>query len=269
MKKILVPTDFSKGAENALNYAIDFANRASGQITLLHAYRLHSTADMLVSVERIMEEEAHEQMQRLQQSVQARLRGSAAMDSIVARGEAVALITDLAARGGYSLIVMGTQGATGLKELFMGSTANGVIKHAKVPVLAIPGDFAFRPIRQIAFAIDDEVISHPGVTAMLVEIARSCRAKVLVFHQGLGDFDDGIDPAIDIHLEGVEHSFHYELDEAAVNESINNFVKDYAADLLCMVRRHRGFLESVFHVSVTTREIFNSPVPLLVLFDEG
>jgi len=66
----------------------------------------------------------------------------------------------------------------------------------------------------------------------------------------------------------VEHSFHYELDRDEVNESINSFVKDSAADLLCMLRRPRGFMEEVFHVSATTKEVFDSPVPLLVLKDE-
>ena len=269
MKKILVPTDFSKNAENALVYAIDFANKCNGKITLVNTFRLPSTASMLVSVERIMEKEAQEQMEGLLHQVQSKLNGMGLVDGKVIRGDAVSIIAELANKTGYDMIIMGTQGASGLKELFMGSTANGVIKNTNVPVLAIPADFAFRPIRQIAFAMDDVGISQPGVTAMLVEIARNCGAKVLVFHQGLGDYDDGIDPSIDIYLDDIEHSFHYELDDTSINDSINNFVKDYDVDMLCMVRRQRSFLESAFHVSVTTREIFNCPVPLLVLSDEG
>lgn len=250
-------------------YAIDFANKCKGRITLVNTFRLPSTASMLVSVERIVEKEAQEQMEGLLQQVQSQLNGMGSVEGKVIRGDAVSIIAELANKTGFDMIIMGTQGASGLKELFMGSTANGVIKNTNVPVLAIPADFAFRPIRQIAFAMDDVGISQPGVTAMLAEIARNCEAKVLVFHQGLGDYDDGIDPSIDVYLDGIEHSFHYELDDSSINDSINNFVKDYDVDMLCMVRRQRGFLESAFHVSVTTREIFNSPVPLLVLSDEG
>jgi nucleotide-binding universal stress UspA family protein len=52
-------------------------------------------------------------------------------------------------------------------------------------------------------------------------------------------------------------------------ESITDFAKDNGASLLCMIRRKRGFLENVFHVSATTKTIFDSPLPLLVLKGEA
>ncbi len=269
MKKILVPTDFSPNAENALAYATDFANKCGGQVTLLHTYRLHSSAGMLLSVEKFIEEDARKEMDALIRRLEPKLRGEAGVEGRVIRGDPVPIISDMADKSGYSLVIMGTQGATGLKEVFIGSTTNGVLRNTNTPVLAIPNNFAFRPIRKIVFAVDAAGISHPGVISMLVQLAKKCRAKVYVFHQGLGEIDDGIDPSIDIYLDEVEHSFHYELDEASINEGINSFVADYNADLLCMVRRRRSFLDEVFHVSVTTREVFNSPVPLLVLHDQG
>ncbi|HQU57560.1 MAG: universal stress protein [Phaeodactylibacter sp.] len=269
MKKILFPTDFSSNAENALAYAIDFANKCTGKITLLHTFRLHSSAAMFLSVESIMEQDAIKQMASLIQRMEPKLREGAKIDSKIVRGDAVPVITDMADKSGFDLIIMGTQGATGLKEVFFGSTANGVLKNSETPVLAIPNGFAFRPIRKIVFAVDEAGITHPGVTSMLVQMAKMCGAKIFVFHQGLGKNDDGIDPSVDIYLDGAKYSFHYELDDASINESINSFVADYEADMLCMVRRQRGFLEEAFHVSATTREVFNSPVPLLVLHDEG
>ncbi|MCB0572781.1 MAG: universal stress protein [Phaeodactylibacter sp.] len=268
MKKILAPTDFSPNADNALAYAIDFANKCGGHITLLHTYRLYSSAAVFISVESLMEEDARRQMDALLQRLEPQLRGTASIEGKVVRGDAVPVITDMAEKGGYSLIIMGTQGASGLKEIFIGSTANGVMKHTSVPVLAIPNGFSFRPIKKVVFAIDAGGISHPGVTSVLVQIAKKCGARAYVFHQGLGERDDGIDPSIDIYLDDIEHSFHYELEADGINASINSFVADYDADLLCMVRRQRGFLEEAFHVSATTREVFDSPVPLLVLHDE-
>ena len=92
---------------------------------------------------------------------------------------------------------MGTQGATGLAEIFLGSTTNSVIKEAQTPVLAIPEGFTYQPITQIVFAIDDEGIAHAGVVKPLLQLAKKMQAPVRVFHQAL-DFDqDGIDPSID------------------------------------------------------------------------
>lgn len=269
MKNILVPTDFSRNAENALLYAAEIANKFGSRITLLHTFKVYSSAGMFVSVESYMEKDAAEHMLAAAERVEPMLSGGATLESKIIRGDAVPVIADLAEKGDYSLIIMGTQGASGLKEIFTGSTANGVMKNTRTPVLAIPNGYRYQPIKTIVFAVDEEGISHPGITSVLVKIARAFEAKIHVFHQDLGSRDDGIDPTVDIFLDGTDHSFHYELDEQNINESINSFVRDYQANLLCMVRRRRGFLEEAFHVSATTREVFDSPAPLLILQDEG
>ena len=56
MKNILVPTDFSEHANNALDYAVAIANRFGSHITLFYAYKVYSTTGMLVSVERFMKD---------------------------------------------------------------------------------------------------------------------------------------------------------------------------------------------------------------------
>ena len=269
MKKILVPTDFSKNAESALLYAVELANKFGSSITLVNTFKVYSSAGMFLSVESYMEKDAAGQMLAAINRVEPMLAGGATIESQIIRGDAVPVIASLAEKGDYGLIVMGTQGASGLKEIFTGSITNGVMKSTSTPVLAIPNGYHYQPIKTIVFAVDEEGISHSGVTAVLVKIARAFGARIHVFHQGLGSKDDGIDPTVDIFLEGVDHSFHYELDEQNINESINSFVEDYQANLLCMVRRQRGFLEEAFHVSATTREVFDSPVPLLILHDEG
>lgn len=269
MKKILVPTDFSKNAESALAYAVEIANKFESRITLFNTYKVHSSAGMFVSVESFMERDAAEQMLAAISRIEPKLKGGASIESKIARGDAIPAITGLAEKGDYSLIIMGTQGASGLKEIFTGSITNGVMKHSLAPVLAIPDGYRYQAVKTIVFAVDEAGISHPGVISPLVRIAKAFDAKIHIFHQGLGSKDNGIDPTVDIFLDGADHSFHYELDEQNINESINSFVEDYQANLLCMVRRQRGFLEEAFHVSATTREVFNSPVPLLILHDEG
>jgi len=267
MKNFLVPTDFSDNSANALNYAVELANRFRGRITLAHLYKVYSSTGMFVSVESYMKEDAAEQMQELMEKVKPSLAPGVSIESKVIRGEAVSIITDMAMKLGVDLIVMGTQGASGTQEVFFGSTTNGVMKHTTTPVLAIPSGADFHPVRNIVLAIDEGCVSNPGVLAPLVQIARSFHSTIRVYHKDSGNTDQGIDPSIDIFLNGVSHSFHYELDAENINTSIKAFVKDYSGDLLCMIRRRRGFLKDLFHVSATSREVFNCSLPLLVLHD--
>lgn len=267
MKRILVPTDFSKNADNALSYALAIANAFGSEITLLHLYKVYSTSGMFVSVESYMKEDAAAHMLEKVRRIEAHLEGEARIVTKIVRGDAVRMITDIADKSAYDLIIMGTQGASGLEEIFVGSTTNGVLKNTRRPVLAIPHNFKFRNIRKIVLAIDEGTVSHAGVLMPLVKLARRFSASVQVYHKDTGAKDPGMDSSVDMFLDDVEHSFHYELDTDRINKSINDFVADTGADMLCMIRRQRGFLKEIFHVSSTSKEVFDSPVPLLVLHD--
>jgi nucleotide-binding universal stress UspA family protein len=268
MKKILVPTDFSRCSMNALGYAVDIANQFGCKITLLHSYKLYSTAGMFVSVGKYVEKDAAEQLLNIINKVEPKLRNGASIESRLIQGEAVSTIGKLADKSRYDLIIMGTKGASGIKEIFTGSITNGVIKAADTPVIAVPEDFDYQPIDKIVFAVDRQGISNPEVTSTLTKLAKGVGAEVLVFHQASNLSPRPVNPSVELFLDGISPSYHYELNSDDVLESISDFVTECSAGLLCMVRRKRGFLEKVFHKSATSKTVFNSPVPLLVLKDE-
>ncbi len=267
MKKFLVPTDFSENATKAVQYATELALLLEASITLVHTYRVYSTSGMFISVESYLKKDAARQMLETYEMVEKKL-GKEKVESKIVRGDTIPVIADMANKNDYDLIIMGTQGAGGLEEIFTGTTTNGVLKKSQKPVLAIPEGFEYAPIETIVLAIDQKGVSVSKILAPLVKIAQKSEAHVRIFHKDVGENDTGIDPSIEMYLESVSHSFHYDLDDDHLKESINQFVKDYKADMLVMVRRQRSFLEEVFHVSATTREVFNSSIPLLVLIDQ-
>lgn len=267
MKKLLVPTDFSENARQSLPYAIAIANLFGSEITLVHTYRVYSTTGMFISVESYLKEDAAREMLQLIREIERQLTNGAHIDPRIIRGDTIPVITNIAEKEGFDLIIMGTQGASGLKEIFLGSITHGVSRQTKVPLLAIPAGFAYRPFQKIVLAVDEEGIPFARLITPLLKLAQALEARIAVYHKDTGDHDHGIDPSVEIFLEGIDYSLHYELDTDNINQSINAFVIDYQADLLCMIRRELGFLEKVFHTSHTAKEVFNSPVPLLILHD--
>lgn len=267
MKRILVPTDFSTPADDALHYALAIANRFGSEITLLYLYQVYSTSSMFISVERFMKEDAaHQMLSRIRQA-EAVLQAPARIDYKIIRADVATTIVDQADRGAYDLIIMGTQGSTGLEGIFLGSTTTNVLRRTHKPVLAVPAGFRFQGLQTIVLAMDEMGVSHAGVLNPLLQVARRFSARIHIFHKDAGDDDSGVDPSVAIFLDTIEHSFHYQLDPGHLNESIGDFVEETNADLLCMIRRRRGFLRDLFHVSATRRELFRSAVPLLVLHD--
>ena len=140
-KKILVPTDLSDNAEQALAYAAQIATKYDGKITLFHvislfqddpnnpAYRFPNYEQVLST----MEETAQERFEKLEHEhknvpiKKETVRGISAAEEIISYAQSKK----------YDLIVMGTHGRTGLSHFLMGSVAENVIRHQPCPVLTI------------------------------------------------------------------------------------------------------------------------------------
>ena len=268
MNKILVPTDFSGHAENALSFAIGIANRFGSKITLFHTYKVRSTAGMLVSLDRYMKEDADVDLTSSLEKATAQLIYGATIEGVVVKADAVDSISNKADKQGYDLIVMGTQGASGMAEVFIGSTTNGVIRQSKTPVLAIPEGCQFEAFRSIVLAMDSKEIQSDQILKTLVDLVKGYNAKLSVYHKVEGPEDQGVDAALSYWLDGIEHANHFDFSDETVNDSITRFLEEYGGDLLCMIRHKRGFLASLFHQSVTRKEAFTSKVPLLILQDQ-
>ena len=161
---------------------------------------------------------------------------------------------------------MGTQGASGLKEIFMGSMTVGVINKSEVPVLAIPSGYPYQPLKEITLAIDSEILRTSDVVDPLINLANTYSAHISILHVDKTKKVVGVDAGVDIYLSDVNHSYHL-IKDYNINDGIDRFVLKSDSNLLCMVHRKRGFLDKLFHKSVTDKEAFNSPVPLLALHD--
>lgn len=222
---------------------------------------------MFYSIRNFMENDAVEALAKTVEKVKASLHYGVSLEAKALEGQAINTICNYSKQMEESLIVMGTQGATGLKEVFIGSNTTGVIRKSKVPVLAIPSGYEYRPFKKIAFAVDSSVVSSANTIEALVQIAKSYNSKVELFQVGEKNELPLVDVGLDIYLSDVNRDFYF-IENEDINIGINDFVEKKHCDLLCMTHRHRGFLSNVFHKSITLKEAFNSPVPLLVLMSE-
>lgn len=266
MKKILVPTDFSDHAKNAIEHGINIANRFGSTLTLYHAYNVPSSTGSFLSVKIFIEREAEREMQELLEHTEQKLLQRTKVNSIVSQYDTVRGIVKVAEKEKYDLIVMGTQGATGLREIFFGSVTNGVLKKTTIPLLAIPRDYPVRAVTEIVLAVDDLGIHKPDTILPLIIFAKTFGASITVLHLDYGIGDLHIAPSIDTMLKGVEHSFHnVAMKGTDISANLNRFVAERGADILCMIRRQKSIWEKVFFESSTTQEVFHSTIPLLVL----
>lgn len=135
---ILVPTDFSECATQAVDYAIEMAKAHRSRLTLLHVIDIASWAD---GREEAMLPRAY--WQELETGVTdnmaaPRNRVQAAelpVETLIIHGKPFQTIIDTAKDKGADLIIMGTHGRTGLTHAMLGSVAERVVRLAPCPVL--------------------------------------------------------------------------------------------------------------------------------------
>ena len=264
MKKILVPTDFSENAASALEFAIPIANHFQAEISLLHVY----PRGISKKIDDYARKSSEKQLDGLSKRCRHKMKGASTVTCAALIGDPASVIVSKAGSGLYDLIVMGTQGESGIKGFLVGSVTLEVMRHAGTALLAVPGGCEFRPLKNIVLAMDDHGISKAPVLAPLRHLACIFNSKIQVYHL-TNTLPAGVpDLLIDAALDGLDHSFLEEAPAGNVWDCIHDYADYYNADLLCLIHRERVFFENLFHHSVTREELSSSQIPLLILHDE-
>jgi nucleotide-binding universal stress UspA family protein len=140
-KKILVPTDFSQHAAEALSAAADLAGRYDAAITIVHAYEplAYTLADgyMMLSPQQHADVLTEFSKSLAVAKSSALAAGARAVETEQLQGVAASEIVERARSGGFDLIVMGTHGRKGISHAVLGSIAERVLRHAPCPVLVV------------------------------------------------------------------------------------------------------------------------------------
>lgn len=143
IEKILCPVDFSDESQSALEYAADLARSLGSQLIVLHAVApvLYPVAYGLAPVGPAnYEEEARKAAEaRLQEMLSGLDEGGVFASSLVVTGTPWLRIPELVEEHGIDLVVMATQGLTGIKHALLGSNAEQVVRRCPCPVLTVKG----------------------------------------------------------------------------------------------------------------------------------
>lgn len=273
MKKILVPTDFSKTAANAMNYAVELAKRVDAKIILFHVFDMPLIAtDVPVWVPSI-DELGENNLARLEKLKSAIARKHGALPKVECHCKLGLITADIqryAADKKVDLIVMGTQGVNYDAVKIFGNTTTAVMLDAPCPVLSIDKRVKFKPLNNILFAVDYVDKHSRTFLKVLKELAGIFGSRVSLLNV-LPEIAPITSPREDksvvkLHrmLKEVPHSFHQTSNES-VTDGINDFVRKKNMDMVVMIQRHHPFLTGLFKRPSTRKVAFHTRLPLLVL----
>ncbi|WP_439881845.1 universal stress protein [Pontibacter sp. MBLB2868] len=279
MKKILCPTDFSKTASKAVEYATYIAQRAGAHLTLIHVVHLPivDTSETALVASELLGEQMRDAAEKLKALVMhleekygANRGGEFTCDYVLKE----ALLTDvteyLTKREGYDLIVMGTTGCDNtVEEILIGSNTEAVIEEVHCPVLSIPVNAESPSITKIVYATEYTAEDKEALVS-IVDIGSIFGAQIDVVHVVKEPGEDSTEKGKQFWLDlqqifpGVPMHFQEVINKHR-DQGLKDYFKQENGSVLAILRKSKGFLRELFSQSLAEKMTYQAEVPLLVL----
>lgn len=268
MPAILVATDFSPVADNALRYACKLALHQDADIAILHTYALPVLiGDMTMAMPIAdFQEDAEQRMKKLVASIrqdfpQITFRGS------VVYGDIIDAINDLTINEAPALVIVGN-GYSLDNPAWIDSTLLEALRELNYPVLAVPDNITYEQVRKIGFVYDNDPEGSLEATRQLADLTTKLGAELHIYTAQTDDSEEDIDinEAAREQLAPANPLYHHTREEN-VDDGVLTFIGKYQIDWLVVMPRHHSFFESLFHKSHTKALVNSVFIPVLALHE--
>lgn len=269
MQTIIVATDYSVEATNAMNYAAEMARHFKARLILFNAYQLpeNSPATPLshADLERhLLKNKTYLQTIANRLQLQHNIKVDCWTSLTYVAEELEMLVNHYKA----DLVVMGMW-KKGQLDLDFGNTTTFVISQAKYPILVVPEGLQFMGMSNILFSWDPASIKMKSTLDSMKKLAIRFGAKVQILHiektiDKNKETFEGLQEALEASFENIKHKYKYIQGEDII-AGIEASIKKYNSDLLVMVPNRSGTTTSAVHESRTLEMALRTKVPLLAL----
>ena len=261
MKTILVPVGSSKNAVSHLQYAVDFAKDFGAKVYVIQIFNVYTKACTLVKVDHILERESMEFLQRHVSQIDTK-----GVEVVVKtfKGKLVDTLELICKSLDVDLILLEPRTNSIKDEVYLGKTSGKIIKQTNIPALIVPEGFKYKKIDTILMALKSAIIKNDKALEPLKQIKDHYGAslelllvKTPFYNQGDFDLNDDLSGMI---------SNQSTTENATTYQGFLEHYKSIKPDLLCVVRRKRGFFTKLWESNtILKRDFHSSTLPVLVL----
>lgn len=275
MKTILIPTDFSPVATNAMHYGIDMAKAVHASIILLHVYQVPvsytDTPIVLVSVEELRKE-AEQKLEKLHREVEHLTSGSIKIYTEARLGNIADEIENLCEKVKPFAVVMGSKGSTGIEKILFGSTTLTAIRHLTWPVICVPpGKVYGNGIKKIGFACDFrnivETTPAEAIKVFIKEFGAELHVLNVDYHNKQFRPETPEQSAL-LHtmLEEVNPVYDF-IEHKDIEDGLNEFAEKNNLDLLITIPKKHKLLDGLFKPSSAKQLVVQSHIPVMCIHE--
>lgn len=271
MKKIIVPTDFSPAALNAVNYAADMALAINAGLHLLHIYQLPINITdgplLLVSVEEL-KENAESKLSKLKRDLEHITSGKVDIQTEARMGDLSDELADCCNSLQPFTVVMGTRGHSTMEKVLFGSNTLSVIKQLTWPVICVPmGKEYGAGIRQVGLACDFREVLETTPVSIIKTFVRQMNAQLHVLNVDPDNNENKNDTQAQVillqtALEDVSPTYHF-INHKDIEDGINEFAENNNLDMIIAIPKKHKLMDGLFRKSSTKQLVFDAHVPVM------
>ncbi len=275
MKNILLLTDFSKNAKNAMNYALAFFKGSAHHFFILNIQKVsnYTTGDLMSATpnstvyDSIIKNPKAAIKKMIDTLQKEYIDEQYTFDGICDYDAFISAVNQTVKSKKIDLIVMGTNGATGAAEVVFGSNTINVIRNINCPVLAIPQEYTFSIPRTVLFATDsNEKFTEKSLKPLLFIVSKFNTEVQILTLENDGDIDSLKEKKkkMNTFFKGYNYSFH-SIENVPIDIAIDSFVQIKNVDITAKIINKESFFKRLISGSTTDEITYKSRVPLLIM----
>ena len=260
MKNILVPIGSTEKAISTLQYAIDFAEELNANVLVFRAYKAKSKAGSMVNMTAIIERETKLYLKTMVRAVDTK---NVDVKLISSQGSVLDSAEAIDNEIGVDLIIVGAKSNSIKDGVFLGTTAGSLVKRSNLPVLTIPEDYVYKPVKSILLAFKSGIIKCKTALNPLAIIADKFNPTInSLLVKTVGHKDE--DLVLDKELIALQTNLTV-TENATTFQGVLEHFKTHNPDILCVFRRKRGFFKKLWEKNTVLKKEFHTSRPLLIL----
>lgn len=275
MKKLLIPTDFSKGAYKAIEYGIELAKEFKSEVIICHAFELPAQGiNVLIDISAELQKNAQDDLSKLEKKIaDSGIANGLNIEYYALLGELNEVIETIGKEKSIDLVLMGTKGESDLASKLFGTNTVSAIKNCSLPLFVIPQGAIYKPLTNIAFAIDYLKPSNESVLNLLRDLALHYHSKISMLNVHTdGEIGEFIVSVKDMqkwysdHLEGVNLDYIF-VENYQIEGGVFEFIRNNPTDMLTMITKKHSFFDKIFRKSISEELALHTGIPLLTLHE--
>lgn len=276
MRKILIPTDFSENANNAIQFAVDLFKYEVSEFFIMHAYQddIYANETLITkngidSVTKAVREKSEKELENIVKNINSVSPNPRhKFHKVCANNLLIDETNKIVDKENIDIIIMGTKGKSNDKKITFGSHTVQVMKYVQCPVMAIPKNYKYSQPKHILFSTNYLIPYKRRELKLLCEMASPYRAVIDMLYISKTEKLSlrQRDNQNFIKEELFKNQIHFKVAKSKhIINTIYKYIKENNIDMLVMVNTRQSFLEDMLYQSTIDELSLNINIPFLAL----